>query len=103
MRSHKLYFVPTVDQVEEKTPNGCEGGRGHTRNIYDPTVEQAEEEKAPNGCEGGWGHIKVPLWEGKLFGQIRVGQIYQPWQATGLGVLLSRKVQAIMARRKSCS
>ena len=31
MRSHKLYFVPTVDQAEEeKIPNGCEGGRGHT-------------------------------------------------------------------------
>ena len=31
MRSHKLYFVPTVDQAEEeKTPNGCKGGRGLT-------------------------------------------------------------------------
>ena len=54
MRSHKLYFVSTVDQAEEeKTPSGSEGGRGHTQVYYDPTVKQAEEKKTPNGCESG--------------------------------------------------
>ena len=42
--------VLTVDQVEEdKTPNGCECGRGHTQ-ISDLTVEQAEEKKTSDGC-----------------------------------------------------
>ena len=107
----RLLYNPTVEQAEkEETPNGCDsvwgytrlmrpndgsGGRGEDsqrlwrqkktyRSIYEPTMEQVEEEKALNGCERGWGHKKCPLWAGKLFGQTWVGQIHQPWQATGL-------------------
>ena len=33
------------------------------QNIYVPTVDQAEEEKTPNRCEGGKGHTYL-FWMG---------------------------------------
>ena len=42
--------LPTVVKVEEVVQELC-----------DPTVDQAEEEKTPNGCDSGWGHTSYIL------------------------------------------
>ena len=48
MRLHKLYFVSKVDQAEEeKTPNGCEGGRGHTQVSVTQRRKRQKRKKLP--------------------------------------------------------
>ena len=48
MRSHKLYFVPTVDQAEgEKTPNGFGGRRGHTQVYMTQEWNRQKRRKLP--------------------------------------------------------
>ena len=150
MRSHKLYFVPTVDQSEEeKTPTAVKAGEDmvvahqnrwwrssallpsamgtevaveSNSRLVGPGTVRAWGESAiagsisrrlssfpglldlcatpllkcvrgvygPNGGTRRRGESfqrlgKLPQWEGKIFGQTWVGQIHQPWQATGLG------------------
>ena len=48
MRSHNLYFVPTVDQTEEeKTPKGCEVERGHIQVYMTQRWNRQKRRKLP--------------------------------------------------------
>ena len=81
MRSHKLCFVPTVDQAEEeKIPNGCEGGRGHTCVYLTQRWNRQKRRKLPMAVKANEVTYSSPFEK-----ETWVGQAHQPWQATGLG------------------
>ena len=81
MRSHKLYFVPTVDQAEEeKIPNGCEGGRGLTWVHMTQRWNRQKRRKLPMAVKADEVAYSSPFEK-----ETWVGQAHQPWQATGLG------------------
>ena len=96
MRSHKLYFVPMVDQAEEeKIPNSCEGRRGHTWVYMTQQWNWQKRRKLPVAVKA-----DEVIYSSPFEKETWVGQTHQPWQATGLGeTTLTKKQQSFEVRR----